>query len=215
MQTSFLNLKIADLPHATLVIGASPAEAELWAKDLGVSPFDTVTLQAAEEGGIKEVRGFGSQLQLSPQFGEVRLGLIFDADQLTPQAQNALLKLLEEPPAQVKMILFTATQAAILPTVISRCRRYHAAATESTRDLPTFKRDALAQFLAAESLAKDDQLVAIAKQWLETEYTNWCATGRSQKGVDQLNRFWDVYQKVQSPSANKRLLLEQLVVLSL
>lgn len=215
MHTSYLDETIADLPHATLIVGARALDVEKWVSALAVSPFDTITLHAAEEGGIKEVRGFNSQLQLSPQFGEWRMGIIYEAESLTPQAQNALLKLLEEPPQQVKIILLTSTQAAILPTVISRCRKYHAATTESTQNLPKFDRDALTQFLAAETLAKDEQLVAIAKQWLESAYTAWCQAGRPQKGVETVHRFWDVYQKVQSPSANKRLLLEQLVVLSL
>ena len=51
-----------------------------------------------------------------------RVVLIFDADRMTPQAQNCLLKTLEEPPESTYMILVTNHAENILPTVVSRCR---------------------------------------------------------------------------------------------
>ena len=52
-----------------------------------------------------------------------RAVLILEADKMTPQAQNALLKTLEEPPAGTYFILVTEHLEGILTTVISRCQR--------------------------------------------------------------------------------------------
>ena len=58
-----------------------------------------------------------------PAAGQTRVVLIEAAEALTPQAQNALLKTLEEPATDTHFILVTEKVSAILPTVLSRCRR--------------------------------------------------------------------------------------------
>ncbi|MCQ2378084.1 MAG: hypothetical protein MJ016_02595 [Victivallaceae bacterium] len=52
----------------------------------------------------------------------VKIGVIEDADRLNSQAQNALLKTLEEPPRSTLIMLLTANVSALLPTTRSRCR---------------------------------------------------------------------------------------------
>ena len=47
--------------------------------------------------------------------------MIFDADRLQPQASNAFLKTLEEPPAQTHLLLVTALPGQLLETILSRC----------------------------------------------------------------------------------------------
>ncbi len=51
-----------------------------------------------------------------------KFGLIHDADRLNVEAQNALLKTLEEPPPETTMILTAANPSALLPTTRSRCQ---------------------------------------------------------------------------------------------
>ena len=51
-----------------------------------------------------------------------KFGLIHDADRMNTEAQNALLKTLEEPPADTTMILTSANPSALLPTTRSRCQ---------------------------------------------------------------------------------------------
>lgn len=57
--------------------------------------------------------------------GRARVVLLFDADRMTPQAQNCLLKTLEEPPGNTYMILVTEHPDILLSTVISRTRPVH------------------------------------------------------------------------------------------
>ena len=54
--------------------------------------------------------------------GKARVVLLFDAERMTAQAQNSLLKTLEEPPENTYIILVTGHPEALLTTVISRCR---------------------------------------------------------------------------------------------
>jgi DNA polymerase III delta prime subunit len=71
--------------------------------------------------GIGAVRGWLRDIALAP-VGEGSLaGIITDADLLTLEAQQALLKTIEEPPARCIIILSAATPFALLPTILSRC----------------------------------------------------------------------------------------------
>lgn len=206
---------LTTLSHATAYIGAAQHEQAEFLTNLAVSPHDTVTLQAGEDNSIKGVREFANQMLLSPQFGPTRLGVIYRADLLTPQAQNALLKLLEEPPVRAKLILFLGQEGGVLPTVLSRCQRYYGQSVK-TLDVAVagYDDDALQQFLAAETLAKEEDLSNLAHVWLQEQYAKWCAAGRPTSGLSTMLRFWHFYQGVQI-QGNKKLLLEQLVVSSL
>ena len=56
--------------------------------------------------------------------GGYRFWIIDEAQRLTEEAQNALLKTLEEPPASLIIILVAQPEGRLLPTVVSRCRRF-------------------------------------------------------------------------------------------
>ncbi len=56
-----------------------------------------------------------------PYEGGRKIYILPDADRMNPQAQNALLKTIEEPPEYVVLILLAANPASLLPTVLSRC----------------------------------------------------------------------------------------------
>ena len=59
---------------------------------------------------------------LRPYEGRVKVFVIRGADTMTPQAANAFLKTLEEPPAATLFVLTAADQARLLPTIVSRCQ---------------------------------------------------------------------------------------------
>ncbi|MGB3406693.1 MAG: DNA polymerase III subunit delta', partial [Jannaschia sp.] len=69
---------------------------------------------------VAEVRRLGSFFGLSA--GGRRVVIVDAADDLNPSAANALLKLLEEPPARTTLLLVTHQPARLLPTIRSRCR---------------------------------------------------------------------------------------------
>ncbi len=82
--------------------------------------------------GIAAVRLLLRRLVLTPAMGRRKVFVIGDAERLVPQtgaeaAANALLKALEEPPADTVLILTTAAPDALLPTILSRVVRVRVA----------------------------------------------------------------------------------------
>lgn len=72
--------------------------------------------------GIEEIRDIQKFLRLKPYSQERKQVVIREAQNLTIEAQNALLKTLEEPPPSSVIILTVPEPSLLLPTVISRCQ---------------------------------------------------------------------------------------------
>lgn len=72
---------------------------------------------------VEEVRGAVGFLRRTPAAGEWRVVVVDGADGLNRFAANALLKILEEPPARALLLLTATAPGRILPTIRSRCRR--------------------------------------------------------------------------------------------
>ncbi len=79
-------------------------------------------LDAASNRGIDDIRALKERISLPPAQGIVSVYILDEVHMLTTEAFNALLKLLEEPPAHVVFILATTELHKIVPTVVSRCQ---------------------------------------------------------------------------------------------
>ncbi len=82
---------------------------------------DFLTYSAADGFGIANVRELKAVMTLRRHSARFRVCLLSEADRLSIPAQNALLKLLEEPPPQTVVILTAGRVADLLPTTVSRC----------------------------------------------------------------------------------------------
>jgi len=71
---------------------------------------------------IDAMRTFEHLLNLKTRADHLKIGLIVDADCLGPDAQNAFLKTLEEPPPYTMLLLLTTNARQLLPTIRSRCQ---------------------------------------------------------------------------------------------
>lgn len=71
---------------------------------------------------VAEVRALQARMPYAPHEGKRRIVLLFEAENLSIAAANALLKTLEEPPARTHFVLTTSAPHALLPTVRSRCQ---------------------------------------------------------------------------------------------
>lgn len=71
---------------------------------------------------VEEVRKLNSFFGLSATDGGARVVIVDSADEMNPSAANALLKVLEEPPAKAVLLLTSHQPARLLPTIRSRCR---------------------------------------------------------------------------------------------
>lgn len=208
-----ITIDASSLSQSTIVIGADNGEQKNFIDSLSISPFDVVTVDAKSEGGIESVRFFAGQLLLAPQHGARRLGIIYGADYLTHQAQNALLKLLEEPPQSASIILFVATEHGVLPTLYSRCSRYYGSQVVESAKSNYLAESTMDRFSAAEALAKSDDVTTQILAWMSSAYEAWCSEGRPVSGVALLEALWQVYGDSKT-TINKRLLLEKLALLT-
>lgn len=83
------------------------------------------TILAPEESSIKigSIRKIQEKIIEKPILSQRKVYLIEDADKMTTEAQNCLLKTLEEPPEYMTIILISANEVNLLPTIQSRCTK--------------------------------------------------------------------------------------------
>lgn len=123
---------------------------------------------------VAQVRKLSAWAHLTAA-GAAKVAIVENADRMQDSARNALLKLLEEPPAAVHLVLLTTRKAAIIPTVLSRLRPYafrqRPAAEEKEvlakifrQDPPVF--DSLRAFFLAWREINPEKLAALAATFL-------------------------------------------------
>ncbi|MFQ5778426.1 MAG: DNA polymerase III subunit gamma/tau [Terriglobia bacterium] len=87
--------------------------------------LDVLELDAASNRGIDEIRELRENVRYLPARDPYKVFIIDEVHMLTPEAFNALLKTLEEPPERVLFILATTEPHRIPPTIQSRCQSFH------------------------------------------------------------------------------------------
>ncbi|MEI7621357.1 MAG: AAA family ATPase [Candidatus Moraniibacteriota bacterium] len=123
---------LAKIFAQALIAGASELEMDIEKQDTQAL-FDLIFLEPETvelKGKIKQrdipieaVRQVQQALSLFPHHGKFKVLVVKDAQKLNGAAQNALLKLLEEPNATSILILVVSEMSRILPTVQSRCEK--------------------------------------------------------------------------------------------
>jgi DNA polymerase-3 subunit delta' len=88
----------------------------------------------------EQIRELEQALHMRSFFGGRKVGIIFDADRLQPQAANAFLKTLEEPPAHSHLLLISSQPDQLLETITSRCLEVPLRSTEAAERSPLQQR---------------------------------------------------------------------------
>lgn len=91
-----------------------------------------------ESVGIDEIRSLQNFLYQKPVFSPKRTVIIRDAEDLTSEAQNAILKILEEPPPESLIIFIASSYDNLFPTVVSRLQKIY---------FPRMRTEEIADFL--------------------------------------------------------------------
>lgn len=112
-------VKIGKISHAYLIFG--PIEVSTFQELLEVNLADYFLINE-EPIRIESVRQLIHWINLKPHSSKYKLAVIKDAENLTLEAANSLLKVLEEPPNHSIIILKANKKDRILPTIISRCQ---------------------------------------------------------------------------------------------
>ncbi len=120
------------------------------------TPTDQVILSLEETAsiGIAQVRAFQKRLSLTPYSSPYTVGIIREMHTLTPEAQNALLKTLEEPPPHAKIVGETQSSAQLLPTVLSRSQLTDLGETATLSDTDIQATRSLVEQLQTSSIGK-------------------------------------------------------------
>jgi DNA polymerase-3 subunit gamma/tau len=160
-------LKQQRVSHAYLFTGprgvGKTSIARILAHEINQLPYqdeqshiDIIEIDAASNRGIDEIRDLREKVYVAPTTGKYKVYIIDEVHMLTPQAFNALLKTLEEPPAHVVFILATTEVHKLPATIISRTQRY----TFRPADLQQLT-DHLRGIAKSEKIKIDDESLAL------------------------------------------------------
>jgi len=85
---------------------------------------DVVEIDAASHGGVDDARDLREKAPTAPMVGREKVYIIDEAQRLSREAFDALLKLFEEPPPGVRFVLATTEPHKMPPTIVGRCQRF-------------------------------------------------------------------------------------------
>lgn len=103
---------------------------------VGSNP-DFIYVDGQEGIKIESIRELAYKLSLMPYSGKQKVALVDSAHNMTTEASNALLKVLEEPKSHTLIILLTDNVYRLLPTIISRAQRINFGPTEESENFET------------------------------------------------------------------------------
>ena len=112
------------------------------------SHLDVVEIDAASHGGVDDARELRERAPTAPAMGREKVYIIDEAQRLSREAFDALLKIFEEPPRGVRFVLATTEPHKMPATIVGRCQRF---------DFRRVATDALADHL--EWVAKQEGMV--------------------------------------------------------
>src|SRR3712207_4712585 len=106
---------------------------------------DVVEIDAASHGGVDDARELREKAPTAPAMGREKVYIIDEAQRLSREAFDALLKVFEEPPPGVRFVLATTEPHKMPATIVGRCQRF---------DFRRITMDQLAQHLASIAAAE-------------------------------------------------------------
>lgn len=128
------------MPHALLFSGPEDAQTTLFALELAKALLgqkaqkrcdssahpDLHQLRPEGKAGlhpVENIRALIEEAVFPPFEAPCKVFILYDAERMLPASSNALLKTLEEPQPNTYFLLLTSNEGAILPTILSRCRK--------------------------------------------------------------------------------------------
>ncbi len=90
----------------------------------GSGSLDVVEIDAASHNGVDDARDLRERAAFAPARDRYKIFILDEAHMVTPQGFNALLKIVEEPPAHVKFIFATTEPDKVISTIRSRTHHY-------------------------------------------------------------------------------------------
>lgn len=200
------------LSHAYLIFGAFLPDEFI--KIHQIKPSDTLFLQDCPIK-INHIRELKSWLYLKPHSSTLKLAVLYNVEEMKPEAANSLLKVLEEPPAYAVLILQAKKKEKILPTVISRCQIIREK-VETDLDLPQnyLSKEKIAvmsvkeRFDYAGKIMADEDLAKIINCWEEEARQKLLSGEDTRVILGQISKA----RSLLSTNTSVKLLLENLLL---
>ena len=130
------SLKQGKISHAYLFVGprgtGKTSVARIFAHEINGFPYeleddyvDIIEIDGASNRGIDDIRELREKAAIAPSEGKFKVYIIDEVHMLTPQAFNALLKTLEEPPEHVVFMMATTDVHKVPRTILSRTQNFN------------------------------------------------------------------------------------------
>lgn len=185
-------------------------EAEKIFRELKIDRFDITVFEYEKAVGIGDIRELQKKIYLKPFKSNIKAVLINATTGITTEAQNALLKTLEETPEDTIIVLQVMNADEVLPTILSRCKVIQIKSVKENIDISKYvkifnsngigERMKLAQDLAKdknESLDFLENLIIDLRKDLVANY----------KAIKSIQKFHTI---IKTTNVNLRLALENL-----
>lgn len=246
---SFFEKAVTDqlLNHAYLFSGPEMIGKRIFALELAhklgensdIIYLDPADSESGKTISITEIRKIKNFMSFSPFASKYKFAIINDAHLMTEEAQNALLKTLEEPSSSSLLILITANPSLLLPTVTSRCQEINflphskqiivdilknskipSASNELLLELTAGKIGLIYDILKNDSfdeLKKSiEQLANLAKDDLEEKFAFALkiSDDKNQPDLEKKILYWMLYARTRLAEPKIRKILKELLVLN-
>lgn len=125
---SYLERPFDEIPRVYLFSGiegtGKTALAKAMASTLKCSKLDIIELDASSDRGIDSIRSLKQNVGITPLSGDVKAIILDEVHGVTPQAQEAMLKMLNDAPKHCFFFLCTTEPEKLKPTIIRRCHQF-------------------------------------------------------------------------------------------
>lgn len=165
---------------------------------------------------ITHIREIKKKLSLKPTFDEIVLVALQDAQNMTREAQNAFLKILEEPPYYAHIILMTKNVYGLLPTIVSRCKKIHIPRKFQNKipneyfqiyDAVRQSSNIFEKYIIASQIIKNDKID------IELFLKYYIYYIKNQEKIDYTKiKYIDKYKNLYKSGINKKLFIENLLI---
>lgn len=155
------------------------------------SQYVRLVVPEKETISIEQIRGLRQFVQLKESRAGAlqRVILLVDADEMTIPAQNALLKLLEEPPSGVGILLTTSSSRKLLPTILSRVQMVQLHTPTEREAVDFFVQQGMPESDAARAYAMADGSIADMSAVLRKESKSETTTMDLARRILQATRY--------------------------
>lgn len=187
--------------------------------DHAISQFDQTLVSEEGSIGVEIIRKLQEKIFLKPFQSKEKVIIFEKAQNLTIEAQNALLKILEEPPAHTYIILCAFQEDILLPTILSRCHIIHL--EEKRKDMSLSDKEFYEKDLTillsgtigeklqlVETVAKDKQEAFWLEQIIHVARNQMLDNEEKQLFLPVLKHLQQAHKEITTTNVSARVILE-------